>query len=198
MVHSGTHPGTRDVAQRHLIGVEALLRQVDLEAVDRVVERLVDARMRAATIFVAGNGGSAATASHWTADVAKATRCIQRPHVRAVCLSDNVPWVTALANDEGFERIFAGQLECLGRPGDVLVVISASGNSANLVQAVELAQRRGLHTVGILGFDGGILKDRVDDVLFLASEPGAYALVEDGHAVLCHVLTTCLTERAAR
>jgi D-sedoheptulose 7-phosphate isomerase len=184
------------VARRHLELVAGLLQQVDLDAVERVVALLADARERDATIFVAGNGGSAATASHWTTDVAKATRCADRSHIRAVCLSDNVPWLTALANDEGFDRIFAGQLECLGRPGDVLVVISASGNSPNLVRAVEVAHERDLHTVAVLGFDGGVLRGLVRHVLLLPTETGEYALAEDGHAILCHALTKCLSDLA--
>ena len=110
---------------------------------------------------MAGNGGSAATASHWVNDLCKATRCAGRPLVRATCLSDNTSWLTALANDEGYERVFAAQLENLGRPGDVLVMISASGNSPNLLAASDTAQALGIDTVGLLGFDGGVLRDRV-------------------------------------
>jgi D-sedoheptulose 7-phosphate isomerase len=109
-------------------------------------------------------------------------------------ISDNISWLTALANDEGYDRVFSGQMENFAQPGDVLAVISASGNSPNLVRAVELARERGLITIGFLGFDGGVLKNMVDECLWLPTEKGAYGLVESGHALLCHILTTCLME----
>jgi D-sedoheptulose 7-phosphate isomerase len=109
-------------------------------------------------------------------------------------LSDNISWLTALANEEGYERVFSGQMENFAQPGDVLIVISASGNSPNLLRAVELARARGVLTIGMLGFDGGALKDQVDDCLWLPTERGAYGLVESGHSLLCHVLTTCLAQ----
>jgi len=108
-----------------------------------------------------------------------------------------VSWLTALANDEGYERVFAGQLENFARSGDILVVISASGNSPNLVRAVELAKTREVFSIGFLGFDGGMLKNIVDDYLWLPSEKGAYGLVESAHGVLCHLLTMCLTSEMA-
>jgi D-sedoheptulose 7-phosphate isomerase len=165
---------------------------VDLEAVNRAFQLLRAARDRGSRVFVAGNGGSAATASHWVNDLGKATKRSGRDPFQVMCLSDNVPWLTALANDEGFDRVFSGQLENFARPGDVLIVISASGNSPNLVRAVELARSIGIQTVGLLGFDGGILKEMVDDLLWIKSEKGQYELVEDAHMILCHVLTTSL------
>ena len=108
-------------AAGHLRALAALLSRVDLEALERVINRLRVARDEGATVFVAGNGGSAATASHWVNDLCKATRCANRPLIRVTCLSDNTSWLTALANDEGYERVFAAQLENLGRRGDVLV-----------------------------------------------------------------------------
>ncbi len=145
-------------------------------------------------IYIAGNGGSAATASHWVNDLNKATKEDGQPAMRVMSLSDNISWLTALANDEGYERVFAGQLENFARPGDVLIVISASGNSPNLLEAVEVARRNELLTIGFLGFDGGALKDRVDDYLWLPTEKGAYGLVESGHSFLCHLLTTCVMQ----
>jgi D-sedoheptulose 7-phosphate isomerase len=187
----------RRIATAHLRALEALLQGVDLDAVERVVNRLRLARDGGATIYVAGNGGSASTASHWVNDLCKATRGSGQPPVRALSLSDNASWVTALANDEGYERIFAGQLENFARHGDLLVVISASGNSPNLVEAVEVAHERDLATIGLLGFDGGTLMDKVTDCLWLPTEAGAYEVVESGHAVLCHVLSLCLAQDLA-
>jgi D-sedoheptulose 7-phosphate isomerase len=101
-----------------------------------------------------------------------------------------------LANDEGYDRVFSGQLENFACPGDLLIVISASGNSPNLVRAVELARSRGVRTVGLLGFDGGVLKTLLDDALWLPTEKGAYGLVESAHSLLCHIVTDCLVRES--
>jgi D-sedoheptulose 7-phosphate isomerase len=187
----------RDVATRYLHEFQQLLAQVDVDALARIVGLLRLARDDGATIYIAGNGGSAATASHWANDLGKATKSAGRGWIRAMCLSDNTPWLTALANDEGYERVFAGQLENFAGPEDVLIVISASGNSPNLVQAVELANERGLTTIAFLGFDGGILKERVHEYLWLPTPHGAYGLAESGHSVVCDIVTTCLMEDSA-
>jgi len=184
----------RELAARYLRDLERLMAQVDLDAIARIAGLLRAARDEGGTIYIAGNGGSAATASHWANDLGKATKCAGRSCVRVMCLSDNTPWLTALANDEGYERVFAGQLENFAVPGDALIVISASGNSSNLVRAVELAKERGLLTIALLGFDGGVLKDRVHEYLWLPTETGAYGLVESGHSVLSDIVTTCLME----
>ena len=114
--------------------------------------------------------------------------------MRVMCLGDNASWLTALANDEGYERVFSGQLENFARGDDVLVVISSSGNSPNLVRAVELARERRVTTIGFLGFDGGVLKGMVDDVVHVSTEKGAYEQVEDCQMTLCHILTMCLAQ----
>ena len=188
----------KQIAADYLRAFESLVRRIDLDTVERVARRLCTARDSGAMVYVAGNGGSAASASHWVNDLGKATKRSGRTPMRVMCLSDNVAWLTALANDEGYERVFAGQLENFAQPGDVLVVISASGNSPNLVRAVEFAHTRGVTTIGFLGFDGGILKRQVDECVWLPTEKGAYELAEDGHAilcrVLCHILTTSLAQ----
>ena len=109
------------------------MAQIDVHAIDRVFEHLRRARDQGATIFVAGNGGSAATASHWANDLGKTAKRSGQAPIRVMSLSDNASWITALANDEGYDRVFAGQLENFLRPEDILVVISASGSSPNLV-----------------------------------------------------------------
>jgi D-sedoheptulose 7-phosphate isomerase len=182
------------IATEYLRELEQVLQRVDLDAIERAVEHLRHARDASGTVYVAGNGGSASTASHWVNDLCKAARCAGRAPIRAMSLSDNASWVTALANDEGYERVFAGQLENFARAGDLLVVISASGNSPNLVEAVDLAHECGVSTVGLLGFDGGVLRDKVTDCLWLPTEPAAYEVAESGHAVLCHVLSLCLAQ----
>ncbi len=185
---------TQDIARDYLSGFQHLLDRIDLDAVARVVDRLRTARDSGATIYIAGNGGSAATATHLANDLGKAAKRSGGRPIRVLSLSDNISWFTALANDEGYERVFSGQLENFARPGDVLIVISASGNSRKLVSAVDYARWQEMVTVGVLGFDGGVLKRRVDECLWLESEIGLYGPVETGHALICDLLTTCLMQ----
>ena len=176
---------------------EKVLRLIDHHAIERLAETLHGAREKGATIYVAGNGGSAAIASHWVNDLGKATKGSGFQPVRVMSLSDNMSWLTALANDEGYDRVFAGQLENFAKSGDVLVVISSSGNSLNLVKAVELARKRGVTTIGLLGFDGGELKGLVDHYVLVPTEKGSYGLVEPSHQLICHILTACLVNVGA-
>jgi D-sedoheptulose 7-phosphate isomerase len=171
-----------------------LLDAIDIAKVARVVERLRQARERGQTVYIAGNGGSATTATHLANDLGKATKVSGRTPFRVLSMTDNTAWLTALANDEGYENVFTGQLENFARPGDVLIVISASGSSPNLVNAVQFARANGMVTVGVLGFDGGLLKDRVDELLLVETEKGAYGPVETAHVLLCDLLATCLVE----
>jgi D-sedoheptulose 7-phosphate isomerase len=182
----------REIAVEYLSRFHELLQRLDVAAFERVVEHLRRTRDADGTVYVAGNGGSASTASHWANDLGKATKASGRAFMRVMCMSDNVSWLTALANDEGYERVFSGQLENFAGPGDMLVVISASGNSPNLIRAVELARDRQVVTVALLGFDGGALKELVDESLWLPSDIGEYGPVESGHTVVCDILTTCL------
>jgi D-sedoheptulose 7-phosphate isomerase len=185
------------LARDYLRRFAELLTAIDVEAVCRVVERLRHARDAGATVYIAGNGGSAATATHLANDLGKAAKESGRTPFRVMSLTDNTSWLTALANDEGYERVFTGQLENFAQAGDVFIVISASGNSPNLVNAVDFARSHGILTVGLLGFDGGVLKERVDELLWIESEPGAYGPVETAHTVLCDLLSTCLVEDRA-
>ena len=187
----------RQITSDYLKQFHILLEQLDLAAVERVVEHLRRTRDADGTVYVAGNGGSASTASHWANDLGKATKASGRAFMRVMCLSDNVSWLTALANDEGYERVFSGQLENFAGPGDILVVMSASGNSPNLLDAVDLARARGAVTVALLGFDGGVLKEQVDEYLWLPTEIGEYGLAESAHSVVCDILTTCLMKDLA-
>jgi D-sedoheptulose 7-phosphate isomerase len=194
MLHTNPQSSASRVLAEHL---QALNRCADapfVSAMNRIVDLLSGARDRGATIYIAGNGGSASTASHWVNDLGKGTKRSGKNPVRVMSLSDNVSWLTALANDEGYERVFSGQIENFAKPGDILIVLSASGNSRNLVDAVELARTLGLVTIALLGFDGGILKNKVDEYLWLPTEKGAYGIVEGAHSVICHVLTACLAQ----
>ena len=182
------------IVSEYVQALSALAENSFMNSMNRVLHVLNSARDHGSTIYIAGNGGSASTASHWVNDLGKATKRSDRAPIRVMSLSDNVSWLTALANDEGYDRVFAGQLENFAKPGDVLVLISASGNSPNLLRAAEMAKARSVSTVALLGFDGGALRDMVDEYLLVPSKKGAYGLVESGHSILCHILTACLTE----
>jgi D-sedoheptulose 7-phosphate isomerase len=189
-----SHTSDSAVAGRYLESLGKILDAIDLDAVERLVRMLRRVRDAGGTVYVAGNGGSAATATHWVNDLCKATRGQGRPPIRAMSLTDSTSFVTALANDEGYERIFAGQIETFASPGDLLIVISASGNSPNLVRAVETARQLDVRTVALLGFDGGVLKEKTDDFVWLPTEMGAYGLAETGHSAVTDIVTTCLIQ----
>jgi D-sedoheptulose 7-phosphate isomerase len=165
----------------------------DLEgALEHVSESALDGAYRAITtavsenrrIFVAGNGGSAAIADHLCCDWTKGTHSAELPPLRTHSLVSNVALLTAVANDFGYDDVFARQLEMLGSAGDVILLISSSGNSPNVVAAADTAKRMGITTVGLTGFSGGALAKRVD---FSLHVPYAnYGLVEDGHQILMH------------
>jgi D-sedoheptulose 7-phosphate isomerase len=184
--------GGEDVARAHLAELGGLVASVDVPALERLGRRLHQVRERGGTVFVAGNGGSAATATHFAADLGKATKARHGVRLRAVSLTTNESWLTALSNDEGYERSIAGQLENFITEKDLLLLISASGNSPNLLAAVEEAERHGASTAALLGFDGGRLKERVDDCVHVATEKGEYELVEDVHSAACHALVKTL------
>jgi D-sedoheptulose 7-phosphate isomerase len=181
-----------DHAREYFQRLNTIIEQVDLNAVNRVFQQLRTARDRGSRVFIAGNGGSASTASHWVNDLGKNTKRSGRDPFQVMCLSDNTSWLTALANDEGYDRVFVGQLENFAQPDDLLIVLTTSGNSPNLVRAVEFARSVGVKTIGFLGFDGGILKNLVDDAIWVKTDKGQCELVEDAHMMLCHVLTTSL------
>ena len=185
-------PGAPALISTHFSDVQRVLAQVEQHEVQRIVETFREARDRGSFIYIAGNGGSSSTASHWVNDLGKATKRSGCPPLKVMCLSDNTSWFSALSNDEGYERAFAGQLENFAAPGDVLVCISASGKSPNLVRAVELARSRKVVTTALLGFDGGALVGMVDAAVCVRTEKGAYELVEDIHSVICHAITRCL------
>jgi D-sedoheptulose 7-phosphate isomerase len=176
-----------DFARGYLSYLAELLEKMDESAVATFIDALVEARERGARIFFIGNGGSAATASHFANDVAIGCRSWDRPF-RAISLTDNVPVLTAIANDYGYEHIFALQLRTMMVPGDVVVAISASGNSPNVVRALQYANENGAVTVSLTGFDGGELK-RISHInVHVPTEKGEYGPVEDVHMVLDHLV----------
>lgn len=166
--------------------LEALPREVLLQIIAQIEATARDGGM----IFLCGNGGSAATASHFACDLAKGTRRPGAPMVRAIALTDNVPLLTAWANDTEYRRVFAEQLRPLIRPGDLLIAISGSGNSPNVLEAVLVAREAGAFTIGLTGFEGGRLRDLVDLCLIVPS--ACMEQIEDLHLILQHTITTVL------
>jgi D-sedoheptulose 7-phosphate isomerase len=171
--------------------LQSVLRRLDGREIGRFIAALLDARERAASLFFIGNGGSAATASHFANDLAVGTQSDVKPF-RAVSLTDNVAILTALGNDFGYDQIFVRQLRVLGKRGDVLVGISASGNSPNLLRAFEYARDAGIRTLAITAFDGGKLKGLGDAGIHVPTEPKEYGPAEDSHMVLDHLISAYL------
>ena len=174
-------------ADAYLDYLRLVLRRLDTAEIGRFIETLLDARERGATIFLIGNGGSAATASHWANDLALGTNAYEHPF-RALSLTDNVSVLTALGNALGYDEIFVRQLRILGKKGDVLVGISASGNSPNLLKAFEHSLSVGIKTIAITGFDGGKMKTMADEGIHVPTAPGEYGPAEDVHMVLNHLV----------
>lgn len=183
-------------ATRYFDYLARVLNQIDTKAIGRFIDILLDARQRGAAIYFIGNGGSAATASHFANDLAYGTNSYDKPF-RIISLTDNQAIITALANDFGYEEIFVRQLRIVGRPGDVVVGISASGNSPNLLRAFEYAKTAGIRTVAITAFDGGKMKAMADDGIHVPTEPKEYGPAEDAHMVLDHLIGAYLM-RAVR
>jgi D-sedoheptulose 7-phosphate isomerase len=182
----------RDYAQRYTSYLSELLKSLDFEAVERMIDVFQKARCDGKTVFFVGNGGSAATCSHFAEDLAYGTWTQGEKPFRALSLADNTAYLTAVANDECYENVFVGQLRNLFNKGDVLVAISASGNSPNVIKAVEYANSNGGITIGMIGFDGGKLKGICHHCCQVRTVKGAYGPVEDIHLVLDHIISTYL------
>ncbi len=186
---------TRDpvaFADAYLGYLRAVLERIDTREIGCFIETLLDARARGATVFLIGNGGSAATASHMANDLCIGCDDDGQPF-RAVSLTDNVAVMTAISNDFGYEHVFSRQLRSLGRKGDVLVAISASGNSPNLLNALEYARECGIKTVALTAFDGGKMKAVADEGVHVPTDFKEYGPAEDAHMVLDHLVSAYLS-----
>ena len=175
--------------------VQEVCGRMDAEPVETLINVLYEAYEQGRRVFLFGNGGSAANASHFCEDVAKGTLASMEAEkrIKAISLTDNVPYITAWANDEGYDRIFEQQLISLCEPGDVTIAISGSGNSPNVVRATEYAEARGLFTVGMTGYDGGKLGKMVKLDLHVPSFD--MGLVEGVHGMIIHYVVDTLNER---
>lgn len=171
------------------------LESVDEAEVTAFIDTLFDAYERGVMVFVIGNGGSAANASHLAQDLAKGTCASmdQERRLRALSLTDNLAFFSALGNDEGYDQVFVQQLRTFCNPGDLLVAISGSGNSPNILRAVEYASNHGLKTIGVTGFSGGKLYDMVHQRVHVPLDDMCTA--ESVHSVVFHYVILELQKR---
>lgn len=181
----------------YLDKLKAELDSLDIKGIKKAADILFDAWKNNRQVFIFGNGGSAATASHFACDLGKGTLAGSydktERRFRVISLTDNVSTITAYANDLSYDDIFVQQLKNLVQEGDVVIAITGSGNSVNVLKGVEYANEIGATTIGFLGFDGGKLKKMVNHSILLKSSH--YGRVEDSHLILEHLICSYLAKK---
>lgn len=181
-----------DTITTYFTQLEQMIRAISLPDLEKALRLLEEAYYQGHRIFIMGNGGSAATASHFALDLAKNTIMPGAPRLKAISLTDHVPLITAWSNDTHYEHIFEEQLANMIEPGDVVIGISASGNSQNVINAVKLAKKVGASTIALLGARGGKLKQMVDAYVLAPGQN--IEQEEDAHMILAHVITRHMRE----
>ena len=176
-----------ETINRYFIELEQMVQAISLHHLQQVLQMLEETYYRGHRIFIMGNGGSAATASHFALDLAKNTIMPGAPRLKAISLTDHVPLITAWSNDTAYEHIFAEQLANMIEPGDLVIGISTSGNSPNVINAIQLAKACKASTVGLLGAKGGKIKEMVDAYVLAPGQN--IEQEEDAHLILAHVIT---------
>jgi D-sedoheptulose 7-phosphate isomerase len=179
--------------QNYISTLSQTMGQRSHELIVEVINILQRARMQGNQVFIMGNGGSASTATHFVCDLAKNTRHEGLPHYRAIGLTDNMAVFSAYANDEGYENVFAKQLANLIQPGDIVIGISASGNSQNVINAIQEAKQGTVTTIAFTGFDGGRLGQLVDINIHVKSDIIEH--VEDIHLMLEHMMVKAIKDQ---
>lgn len=180
----------------YLGDVKRLIDQVKEEQIERLTAALQEAWREKRRVILLGNGGSSATASHIVNDLQKCIYLESKTPLRAMCLSDNTPLILAWANDTDFANIFAPQIECWVEPGDLVIAISGSGNSPNVLHAVEAANARGARTFGLAGYKGGKLAQLAKESIVVETEN--MQQIEDLHMILLHVAFSALREHVKK
>lgn len=178
--------------QNYIDNLRETLIKMPFDKIGEIVNLLVEANKEGKQIFVFGNGGSAATASHFITDLGKGASDKLDKRFHCICLNDNSAWITALGNDYAFQDVFSGQLKNYGKPGDVVITMSVSGSSPNLVKAFEWANSAGLETVALVGAKKGKLAEIAKHVLIIDSQH--YGIVEDSHLIISHLLCYAFME----
>lgn len=179
--------------QNYITSLQHTMNGLSQPLIADVINVLQRVRMQGSQVFIMGNGGSASTASHFVCDLAKNTRREGLPHFRAIGLADNMEIFSAYGNDEGYENVFSQQLINLIRPGDIVIAISASGNSKNVLNAVDEARKYGATTIGFTGFDGGRLGQMADIHIHVNSKIIEH--VEDIHLMLEHMIVRTIKDQ---
>ncbi|MCZ7646876.1 MAG: SIS domain-containing protein [Planctomycetota bacterium] len=183
---AASNPVTEQFAKGYLARLTEVLKSVDPSRVAQVGDLLHRARAEGRQVLLMGNGGSASTASHAAVDLGKGCSRGREKRFRVICLNDCIPWMTAISNDISYEEVFAEQLRNHARPGDVVIAISGSGNSKNILSALRAANEIGCETVGLSGYEGGKLKDLVKHhILVRENHMGR---IEDAHMIVVHIL----------
>jgi D-sedoheptulose 7-phosphate isomerase len=172
--------------------LEQMLRDISQAHLQDILSLLEETYRNGHRIFIMGNGGSAATASHFALDLAKNTIMPGAPRLKAISLTDHVPLITAWSNDTAYEHIFEEQLANMIEPGDLVIGISTSGNSPNVINALKLAKKSCAATVGLLGAEGGLIKNIVDSYVLAPGQN--IEQEEDAHMILTHSITRHMRE----
>lgn len=185
---------SKEFSNNYLEYLTELISQLDRKAIGDFADLLLQSRDSGSTTFFLGNGGSASTATHFVNDISLGSRQFEKPF-RAISLCDNQAVITAIANDDGYKNIFLQQLQTLAKPEDTIVCISASGNSKNLIKAIEYAKDNNIYVVGLTAFDGGYLKENCDLNIHVPTKIGEYGPAEDLHMVVCGLIGSYFREK---
>jgi D-sedoheptulose 7-phosphate isomerase len=175
------------VINKYLNDVNAVVLDLEISKVDKIIQIIREVRERKSRIYTFGNGGSGSTASHFAGDLAKACGC------RTMCLDDSITSLTAWANDSDYRVVFERQLDNNLSKGDLVIAISGSGNSPNIIRGLQLAKSKGIFTIGLTAFDGGLLKSVAD--LYVIVPTKNMEIAEDLHSMICHIIKTALVEK---
>ena len=176
-----------EVINSYFAELEQMIQSISLQHLEAVLRLLEEAYRNGHRIFIMGNGGSTATSSHFALDLVKNTIMPGAPRLKAISLTDHVPLITAWSNDTAYEHVFAEQLANMIEPGDVAIGISTSGNSPNVINALRLTKQLGGVTIGLLGAEGGMIKDIVD--AYVLAPGWNIEQEEDAHMIMAHVIT---------
>ncbi len=176
--------------ENYLGGVAGLISKLPSDQIDGIVQVIKQAYLEGRRVLICGNGGSAATASHLSEDLQKGIGCLTCKKFKVMALTDSAPLITAWANDTDYASIFVEQVQTWAQAGDVLVAISGSGNSPNIIRAVETANEMGMTTIGLTGMGGGKLSKLATKSIVVASD--SMQQIEDVHIVLSHIIYVCL------
>jgi D-sedoheptulose 7-phosphate isomerase len=179
-----------ELIQNYISTLQLTMDRLPQQLIADVIDLLQQARLQGNQVFILGNGGSASTASHFACDLAKNTRQEGLPHFRVIGLTDNMAMFSALANDDGYENVFSEQLASLVRPGDIVIAISASGNSQNVINAADMAHRYEATVIGFTGFDGGRLGQLAN--INIQVNSNIIEHVEDIHLMLEHLIVSSI------